>query len=293
MATTTDLSTLKINYLTQEQFDTALTNNQIESNELYFTPMANVGTVTSVGITAGTGISVSNSPITSSGNITVGHSNSVAAGTVGTSSATSGSTVDVPYITYDAQGHITATGTHVHTVSTTDTKNTAGSTDTSSKIYLIGATSQAANPQTYSHDTAYVGTDGCLYSGGTKVLTAHQSVTDNNPTLAWSTTSTVATIGSTEIKVTMPANPNTDAKVTQTATTTNATYELLFSVTADNTTRTEGAQKTSTLTYNPSTKALVTGGTINGFTLGTASAKGVDTSMTATSTSINLLPPRQ
>lgn len=58
----------------------------------------------------------------------------------------------------------------------TDTKNTAGSTDSSSKLFLIGATSQAANPQTYSHDTAYVGTDGCLYSGGTKVLTAHQSI---------------------------------------------------------------------------------------------------------------------
>lgn len=58
----------------------------------------------------------------------------------------------------------------------TDTKNTAGSTDTSSKIFLIGATSQAANPQTYSQDTAYVGTDGCLYSGGTKVLTTHQDI---------------------------------------------------------------------------------------------------------------------
>lgn len=57
-----------------------------------------------------------------------------------------------------------------------DTKNTAGATDTSSKIFLIGATSQDANPQTYSHDTAYVGTDGCLYSGGTKVLTSHQSL---------------------------------------------------------------------------------------------------------------------
>lgn len=53
----------------------------------------------------------------------------------------------------------------------TDTKNTAGSSDTSSKIYLIGATSQATNPQTYSHDTAYVGTDGCLYSGGNRVAT--------------------------------------------------------------------------------------------------------------------------
>lgn len=59
-----------------------------------------------------------------------------------------------------------------YTVVSSDTKNTAGSTDTSSKIFLIGATSQAANPQTYSHDTAYVGTDGCLYSGGNKVLTS-------------------------------------------------------------------------------------------------------------------------
>lgn len=57
------------------------------------------------------------------------------------------------------------------TIAASDTKNTAGSTDTSSKIFLIGATSQAANPQTYSHDTAYVGTDGCLYSDGNKVAT--------------------------------------------------------------------------------------------------------------------------
>lgn len=43
----------------------------------------------------------------------------------------------------------------------TDTKNTAGSTDTSSKIFLIGATSQATNPQTYSDDQCYV-TSGAL-----------------------------------------------------------------------------------------------------------------------------------
>ena len=51
-----------------------------------------------------------------------------------------------------------------------DTKNTAGSTNTSSKIFLIGAVSQAANPQTYSHDTVYVDTDGCLYSNGHRVI---------------------------------------------------------------------------------------------------------------------------
>lgn len=38
MATTTDLSTLKINYLTQAQYDTALLNNQINADELYLTP---------------------------------------------------------------------------------------------------------------------------------------------------------------------------------------------------------------------------------------------------------------
>ena len=38
MATTTNVSPLKINYLTQAQYDTALANNQINANELYFTP---------------------------------------------------------------------------------------------------------------------------------------------------------------------------------------------------------------------------------------------------------------
>lgn len=51
----------------------------------------------------------------------------------------------------------------------TDTKDTAGSTNTTSKIFLIGATAQASSATTYSQDTAYVGTDGCLYSNSTKV----------------------------------------------------------------------------------------------------------------------------
>lgn len=67
----------------------------------------------------------------------------------------------------DSNGFITGTVTD-----SGNTLNTAGSTDTSSKIFLIGATSQADNPQTYSHDTAYVGTDGCLYSNNAKVMVA-------------------------------------------------------------------------------------------------------------------------
>ncbi len=57
---------------------------------------------------AGTGLSLSSN--------TFNHSNSVTAGTIGTSSATSGSTLAVPYATYDSEGHITAKGTHTHTV---------------------------------------------------------------------------------------------------------------------------------------------------------------------------------
>ena len=59
--------------------------------------------------------------------------------------------------------------TGTFTTQDSNTKNTAGSTDSSKKLFLIGAESQAANPQTYSHDTVYVGTDGCLYSNSTKV----------------------------------------------------------------------------------------------------------------------------
>lgn len=61
-----------------------------------------------------------------------------------------------------------------------DTKNTAGSTDSSSKLFIVGATSQAANPQTYSHDTAYVGTDGHLYSDSKQVvnLSGSQALTN-------------------------------------------------------------------------------------------------------------------
>jgi len=47
----------------------------------------------------------------------------------------------------------------------TDTKNTAGSTNSTSKLYLIGATSQAANPQTYSNSKLTF--DNGLYSTAT------------------------------------------------------------------------------------------------------------------------------
>ncbi len=49
------------------------------------------------------------------------------------------------------------------TISASDTKNTAGSTNSTSKLYLIGATSQATNPQTYSNSNVYT-SNGTLFS---------------------------------------------------------------------------------------------------------------------------------
>lgn len=93
----------------------------------------------------------------------------------------------------------------------TDTKNTAGTTNkAATKLYIVGAESQAANPQTYSNVNVYIGTDNCLYSNNTKVLTSHQSVTNKGATLSWGSAVTVATIGSTDIKVSLPSNPNTN-----------------------------------------------------------------------------------
>lgn len=58
------------------------------------------------------------------------------------------------------------------------------------------------------------------------------------------------------LAVSVPWADSADTAVTQTETSTNANYEVLLSYTADNTTRTEGARKSSNLTFNPSTGGL-------------------------------------
>jgi hypothetical protein len=110
-----------------------------------------------IGITAGTGISISNS----SGVITI-----------------------------------------TNTVTNSDTKTTAASSNSTSKLYLIGATSQnGSGVTTYSNVNCYT-SDGYLYSGGYKVLTtasgqtigsssATSSITIGGATLTWDSTNQV------------------------------------------------------------------------------------------------------
>ena len=58
----------------------------------------------------------------------------------------------------------------------TDTKNTAGtSNQTATKLFLVGATEQSANPQTHSNANVYIGTNNKLYSNAKEVVTTDDS----------------------------------------------------------------------------------------------------------------------
>ena len=67
-------------------------------------------TPTNTTYSAGSGLSLSGT--------TFNHGSTVTAGTAGQSTASSGrNTLAVPYVTYNATGHVTAAGTHTHTIS--------------------------------------------------------------------------------------------------------------------------------------------------------------------------------
>ena len=79
-----------------------------------------------------------------------------------------------------------------------DTKNTAGATNDTGKLYLVGTKTQDTNPQTYSNSKVYT-QDGKLYSNSTEVLTAHQSIkslnTNNNSVLTVNSSEAIAGSG--------------------------------------------------------------------------------------------------
>ena len=183
------------------------------------------GTVTSVGLTVPTGLSVSGSPITTSGTIAITLASGymipgggtagqvlksngtsepswVNQSTLSVGSATkatqdeSGNNIKATYAAAISISDHTITlknknGGSLGTVTTPDTKNTAGSTDTSSKIYLIGATSQGDNPQTYSDDQVTV-TNGNLEANKFNSLTLTAATTGF--TIAGGTTSKTLTV---------------------------------------------------------------------------------------------------
>ena len=105
-------------------------------------------------------------------------------------------------------------------------------------------------------------------------VTAKTTAAQSAKTLTWGDTFTIYEekydaqghiTGVLNYNMTMPGNPNTDAKVTQTniTATTSAEYRVLLSGQANDTTATEGANKNTNLRFNTGTKVLSVGGSIS------------------------------
>lgn len=103
--------------------------------------------------------------------------------------------------------------------------------------------------------------------------------------LSFGATATIATIGGNDIKVTMPANPNTDTKVTMTSSTNNADVPVILAAGASPTSGSAyGSLYSTKVKVNPSTGNLIAT-QLNGVTIG-SSPKFTDTNTwTALSTS--------
>lgn len=143
--------------------------------------------------TANTGIKLSGT--------TFQHTNAVTAGTAGTSSATSGSTLAVPYVTYDAQGHVTGSGTHTHTVSgfltsssSLDASKLTGTVPTS----VLPSYVDDVLEYTAKADFPTTGEEGKIYVDKTTNLTwrwGGSAYVEISPSLAIGTTASTAAKG--------------------------------------------------------------------------------------------------
>lgn len=126
-------------------------------------------------------------------------------------------------------------------------------------INLCSITIDGASSNIYVPTAAIAGVSGVTLNGISVVdqITNIAEITvEPNPDETATDSLTKLKIGSTVYGVAAA-----DEKVTQTETTTDADYELLFSETADDTTRTEGARKSENLLYNPNNITLTVGAT--------------------------------
>ena len=138
------------------------------------------GTVLSVGITQGDGISVSGGPITTSGNITVSH-----ADTSTQSSVTNDGRTYIQSITLDDMGHVTAISSATETVVDTDT-HYASST-------VVGASASATT-------NAAASTNGDVYLNHVEndAVTSSHNITGTGATTVTSDANGAITINSTD-----------------------------------------------------------------------------------------------
>ena len=234
-------------------------------------------------------------------NPVIAHATSGAtAGSYGDSAAQTpgyGGTFKVPYITVNTYGHVTGISEHTVTIPASDNTNTAQLKVSSTTDKKISTTESSSKYIQFSN-----GTNEFTVSDGTNSFKVGvtPSISNNVTYTGTPVANEIAVFnanGSGVIKssgftiaTSVPSSAVfTDQKVSQAAAITTAgAYPIILAYSTATTAVTNSVNKTSTLTYNPSTKALVTGGTVDGYTLAAASAKAVDTTIAAASTSVNL-----
>ena len=184
---------------------------------------------------AGTGLSLSST--------TINHISSITAGTVGTSAATSGSTLAVPYVTYNDTGHITATGTHTHTVSgfAASSHNQAANTITAMTGYSKASASAAIS--TSDSLNKAIGkleykVDQAVSGGNVKISQMNgSSLTPTNPTATVTVSATNATVtvkgqtwndGDNDFTTDVLDNVSTDSTITVTIVTHSSVRAYLY-----------------------------------------------------------------
>ena len=185
----------------------------------------------------------------------------------------------------DAAGHVVGITYTAQKIK--DTNNTytvgnkalkiAGDSGTATQAITVNESS-SDRTFTISGDS-YIGTTAGGSSNAATLSIAHKdpvadnasalSATASGATAAWSIDVVKAVqiqrdakghvTGVTVTSGKIPANPNTDTKVTQNNSTTNANYRLLLSYGATNDAQTNTVNKSGNLLYNPSTNLLSTG----------------------------------
>lgn len=196
---------------------------------------------------AGTGLSLSGT--------TINHDSSITAGTAGTSSATSGATLAVPYVTYNASGHITAAGTHTHTISGFLASN--GTAASATEL----ATPRAIDGVNFDGSAAITHYGTCSTAAGTAAktvaCTSFTLVTGSRIVIKFTVTNTAASptlnVNSTGAK----AIQYRGAAITAGYLAANRTYEFVY----DGTNYQLVGDIDTNTTYSAGTAALIEAGT--------------------------------
>ena len=141
-----------------------------------------------------------------------------------------------------------------------------------------------ADPSAYGISNNFIDTISQDANGKITATKKTVAVINSAPILRWDATSTVGTVAGAKLQVKMPANPNTDTKVTQTVTTSNATYPLLLAPNGQTATTTTTSYFDSGVTLNPSTNTIAANVSGNAATATKlATARTIRTNLASTS----------